>query len=51
MIVTIFFGYLIKTLIKFQAKLNDIPVDETSVVNEVELCLVFVQYFGKRQSA
>ena len=32
---------------KFKAKLNDIPVDEISVVNNVELCPIFVPYVGE----
>ena len=32
---------------KFKAKLNDIPVDEISVVNNMELCPIFVPYVGE----
>ena len=32
---------------KFKAKLNDIPIDELSVVNIVELCSIFVPYVGE----
>ena len=32
---------------KFKTKLNDIPVDELSVVNNVELCPIFVPYVGE----
>ena len=32
---------------KFKAKLDDIPVDEISVVNSMELCPIFVLYVGE----
>ena len=32
---------------KFKAKLFDIPADEISVVNNVELCPIFVSYVGE----
>ena len=32
---------------KFKAKLHDIPVDEISLVNNVELCPIFVPYVGE----
>ena len=32
---------------KFKAKLDNIPVDEMSVVNNVELCPIFVSYVGQ----
>ena len=32
---------------KFKAKLDDIPVDEISVVNNVEFCPIFVPYVGE----
>ena len=41
---TWFFGKLYN---KFKVKLDDIPVDEISVVNNVELCPIFVPYVGK----
>ena len=36
-----------KTYNKFKAKLNDIPVDEVSVVNNEMLCPIFVRYVGE----
>ena len=32
---------------RFKTKLNDIPVDEISLVNNVELCPIFVPYVGE----
>ena len=32
---------------KFKAKLDDIPVDQISVVNNMESCPIFVQYVGE----
>ena len=32
---------------KFKSKLDDIPVDEISMVNKVRLCPIFVPYVGE----
>ena len=47
MIITTRLGFLIKIYNKFKAKLDDIPVDEISVANNVELCPIFVPYVGE----
>ena len=46
-IITIRLGFFDKIYNKFKAKLDDIPVDEISVVNNVELCPIFVPYVGE----
>ena len=47
MIIIIRLDFFDKIYNQFKAKLDDIPVDEISVVNNAELCPIFVSYVGE----